>query len=363
MFSRFNHPAITALVTAVCYFIFLLLTLNQRDPGTFPQAGEVFTDTTITPGNIITVTEFTGYDGQFYYRLALDPFTRELTDFGIQIDSPRYRHQRILYPLLAWVFSFGSPSLVTYALISINFLALIFAGYTAGQYATLANRHAIWGLAISLYPGFLLTISRDLAEIVEASLVLAGLIGLERKRTTIASTLLSLAILAKETALLTAVGLIAQRKYWRVIILPLTVFAGWQLFLNWWWSYSLHSSFSVNIGWPIVGIFQGYEITNDPQRWLIEFLLLSIFYLGVLFSLSRSQAERAVKVGWGLYFLLLLLLTKHIWLEDWAFLRAATLGFVLGTAVLLKSRTWVTVACFGTTVVAWLWLATDLLAS
>lgn len=361
MSSRLNHPGVTAWLTAVSYFIFLVLMLNQRDPGTFPHAGDSFADASKTPADLIILTNSSGYDGQFYYRLALKPFTHTRTDFGIQIDSPRYRQQRILYPLLAWIVSFGSPALVTNALILVNFLALIWLGYSAGQYANLAGRHALWGLAFSLYPGFLLTLSRDLAEIVEAAFVLAGVVALLQKRDTIASTALSLAILAKETALLTAVSLIAQRKYWKAAIIPLAVYGLWQLFMNWWWGHLLDGSIRVNIGWPFLGLVQGFEITNDPQRWLIETGLLSIFFLCVLFSIRRSKAQLAIKAAWGFYILLLLVLTKNVWLEDWAFLRAATLGVLLGTAVLLQTKSRSTNICLMGILLAWLWLAYDLL--
>lgn len=349
------------MVTAVCAFIFLLLTLNQRHPGAFPHAGSLFVNAGQAPADLLILTESAGYDGQFYYRLALDPLTRKQTDFGIEIDNPRYRQQRILYPLLAWLFSFGSPPLVANALILVNFLALVTIGYVAGLFAKNSHRHALWGLAFSLYPGFLLSLSRDLAEITEAALVLAGLVFVAQKRNSLAAALLSLAILAKETALLTAVSLLAQRKYWRLTLLPVVTFAGWQLILNEWWGDSLQTSIGINFGWPLLGILQGFTLANDETRWLIEVSLLAVFFGCVLFSLQTSDAERHLKVAWALYFGLMLLLTKHVWLEDWAFLRAATPGFMLGTAVLLKTRTWVPFACFLVTIAAWLWLATDLL--
>ena len=44
-----------------------------------------------------------GYDGQFVYRLALDPFTHAVTAHGITLDNPAYRQQRIATALLAHV--------------------------------------------------------------------------------------------------------------------------------------------------------------------------------------------------------------------------------------------------------------------
>lgn len=269
MFSRLNHPGVTAWITAVSYFIFLMLMLNQHDPGTFPQAGDYFADANETPANLVILTDSFGYDGQYYYRLALNPFTREKSEFGIEIGSPRYRFQRILYPLLVWLFSFGNPQLVIYSLILVNFIALIIIGYAAGYYAKLVGRHALLGLAFSFFPGFLYTLSRDLVEITEACLILWGLVTLGQKRTFIASGLFSLALLAKETALLTAVSLISQKKYRVAAIFPLAVYGIWQLFLNWWWGYGLAETTPKNVGLPFVGIVEGYLIGYEPIRWQI----------------------------------------------------------------------------------------------
>jgi hypothetical protein len=361
MFSRLNHPVVTALITAVFYFIFLVFTLNQRDPGTFPQAGDFFTDVNEAPTNLIILTDSFGYDGQFYYRIALNPLTREKTEFGIEIGSPRYRHQRILYPLLAWLFSFGSPPMVIYALILVNFLALIMIGYAAGKYAQQARRHALLGLAFALYPGFLYTLSRDLVEITEAALILLALVTLARQKTSFSTTLLSLAVLAKETALLTAVSLISQKKYWTNAVLPLAMYSIWQLFLNVWWGYGVAETTSKNVGWPIIGIVEGYQIGYEQGRWPIAASLLGLFFLTVLVSVYHSTAERHIKVAWLLYTLLLISLTKNVWIESLAFLRAASLFYLFGTAVLLKSHTWIAIVCFIGTIATWLWLATDIL--
>ncbi|MEL6123956.1 MAG: hypothetical protein AAFR14_09550, partial [Bacteroidota bacterium] len=52
-------------------------------------------DQNVTPRNA-------GYDGQFFYRYALDPFTVDrvyqqgIGDYGILIDNPSYRRSRVL---------------------------------------------------------------------------------------------------------------------------------------------------------------------------------------------------------------------------------------------------------------------------
>ena len=337
--------------------------LDQRDPGTFPQAGDYFVDATETPANLVVLPDSFGYDGQYYYRLALNPFTREKTEFGIEIGSPRYRHQRLLYPLLAWLFSFGHPQLAIHSLILVNFIALVIIGHKAGCYAKLIGRHALFGLAFRFFPGFLYTLSRALVEITEACLILWGLVALAQKRTFIASGSFSLAILAKETALLTAVSLTSQKKYRVVALLPLAVYGAWQLFLNWWWGYGLAETTPKNIGLPFVGIVEGYLVGYEPVRWQIFalFLLAFLIVTGVCFKCSTAQ--KYVKLSWLLYTLLLVSLTKNVWIESLAFLRAASLFYLFGTAVLLQAKTHAANICLIAVLLIWLWLAANLLTA
>ena len=357
--NRLDKTAVPMLITAVLYFLFLFFSFNQFDPGTFPQAADYFADATLVPSNLLVLPDSTGYDGQFYYRIALNPLTREKVEFGIGIDSPRYRHQRIIYPLLGWLFSFGEPLLVVYSLIFANFFMLLLIGHFAGSYAQLAKRHAIWGLALSLYPGFIYTLSRDLVEITEAGILLAGLLFLEMKKESLASTFFSLAILAKETALLAAVALLSQKKYWPVALAPIAIYGLWQLMVNWWWRYGFDSSTRVNIGLPIVGIIEGYQIGYEPDRWSIAFGFLIIFLLFVLIGLQRSSAVRHVKIAWALYAFLLVCLTKNVWVESLAFLRAACLFYLTGTLILLKSRSPISILSFLLSIGFWIWLASN----
>jgi len=357
--SAIDAPAVTGSLAAFFYFIFLLFNLNLHDPGTFPQAADTYADPALVPPNLHVIPNSTGYDGQFYYRYALEPFTRDKEGFGIDVGSPRYRQQRIMYPLLGWALSFGEPLLAVYSLIWVNFLGLVIMGYLGGLYAQQAARHAFWGLAFALYPGFLYTLSRDLVEIAEAVFLLAGLVLLERNRTAVSSTFLSLAILAKETALLSAVALLSERKKWAVAILPIAVYGGWQLFMNWWWGYLLDSSTGKNIGLPIIGIVRGYQIGYEGERWIITALFLGTFLLLVLSGLRQSTAQRHIKVAWGLYLLLTLTLTRMVWVESLAFLRAASLFYLFGTAVLLKNYSWVSLTAFLGSIGFWVWLAID----
>ena len=69
--------------------------------GDYFQAPQIWTSQTLIHRGSV------GYDGQFYYYIAHDPFI--LGQSYNHIDFPAYRYQRIIYPLTAWLLSFGQP--------------------------------------------------------------------------------------------------------------------------------------------------------------------------------------------------------------------------------------------------------------
>src|ERR1700758_5508700 len=80
-----------------------ILARNGFDPSVFIHAGDRFVDPAHLESPIIVKLHADGYDGQFYYRMALAPLRMQQAALGIRFDSPRWRVQRIVYPLLAWV--------------------------------------------------------------------------------------------------------------------------------------------------------------------------------------------------------------------------------------------------------------------
>ncbi|HEY6402477.1 MAG TPA: hypothetical protein VI479_13765, partial [Blastocatellia bacterium] len=131
-----------------------------------------------------------------------DPFTSKRADFGVTLDNPPYRHQRILYPFMAWALSAGNAYLAPWAMLFINFSALCLLGWLGGIVAQTFKQHALWGLFLPLYPASLLSLKRDLPELLEISLLVGSLLLLHRGKPIRAAILITLAVLAKETALL-----------------------------------------------------------------------------------------------------------------------------------------------------------------
>ena len=183
-------------------FIGLRLGLHGFDPSFFITAGDRFCNVDLVPGNITILENSAGYDGQFYYRLALNPFTSKASDFGIRLDKPAHRQQRILYPFIVWLISCGHAAYVPFLLIVVNLGALCLIGWFGGVYAQTMKRHALWGLVFSLYPGFILSLARDLTEILEIAMLMGGLLFIRKGRQVFAAIFLTLAVFAKETALL-----------------------------------------------------------------------------------------------------------------------------------------------------------------
>ena len=115
-------PLACLLITAVVLVVFIFGRLYQSrfDPSSFVVAGDRYSDPSRVPQSLTVLKDSAGFDGQFYYRLALNPFTSQPTEFGITLDAPPLRHQRILYPLLSSVLSLGNHNLLPAVMIVVT---------------------------------------------------------------------------------------------------------------------------------------------------------------------------------------------------------------------------------------------------
>lgn len=137
-----------------------------------------------------------GYDGQFFYFMALDP-----VNAWHYIDSPNYRYTRILYPTAARLLAVGRADLVPYTLIAINLLAI--AGGTLAVAAWLKrHRFSPWlALLYGFYPGLFVSLQRDLSEPLSFALVAVGIYLFDvgnRQRILWPGIVFALALLARE---------------------------------------------------------------------------------------------------------------------------------------------------------------------
>lgn len=380
-----DSPLACLLITGVVFLVFIFGRLYQSrfDPSSFIVAGDRYCDASRVPKNLTVLKDSAGFDGQFYYRLALNPFTSQPTEFGITIDAPPLRHQRILYPLLSWGLSFGNHDLLPAVMILVNFFAVCLMGWIGGMYAQIFKQHALWGILLPLYPGFLLALSRDTVEILEATLVLASLFLLHRGKPIVATVVLALAVLTKETAVLIAVaGLPAyvvevwkrpktQRKVglpWYYMAVPLAVFALWQLTLSYiWGEFPIRASGSANLGMPFIGPARALldALFQRPLqlRKSVELIFLLGFALAVLFHLRHTKATPHEVFSWMLVAALIVSLGSSVWIEDWTFLRVSSLLYVLGTVIIVAGKRRIKYLVFGCSLLLWCLLFLKLMQS
>lgn len=378
-----ESPLACLLITAVVFLIFIFGRLYQSrfDPSSFIVAGDRYSDPSRVPQSLTVLRDSDGFDGQFYYRLALTPFTSHTTEFGITLDAPPLRHQRILYPLLSSGLSFGNRDLLPTVMILLNFFGLCLMGWIGGIYAQTLKQHALWGILLPFYPGFLHTLSRDTVEILEATILLGSLLLLRRGKPILATVLLTLAVLTKETAVLIAVAGVPvyvaevwkrQRKvslprYY--IVLPVAVFALWQLILSHvWGEFPLRASGNANLGIPFVGLARAImdaSVFQRPfqQRKFVELIFVLGFGLAVLSHLRPTKATPHEVSSWLLVTVLVISLSNSVWIEDWTFMRVLSLFYVLGVVIIIAGKRKVRYLVLGCSALLWCLLFLKLMRS
>jgi hypothetical protein len=269
------------------------------------------------------------------------------------LDNPPYRQQRILYPALAGALALGRARWVPTTMILVNYLAVCALGFMAGLFASALGRHGLWGLVVPFYPGLILSIDRDLTEVLAISLATVALYLLHRHRVRFGACTLALAILARETMLLLAAAMLLS-SVWKVahrqarrsesawLLLPLVAFAAWQFRMFATWAGFGALAGAVNLGFPMRGlsalVYPFLQRSALVNIQVYELMLLAATTLLAASALSRSAVGAGVKLAWAGYAILACLYSQNIWIEDWAFLRATVELMVLSLLILLGSR-------------------------
>lgn len=310
------------------------------------------------PADLAVVHEnSTGYDGQFVYRLALDPFTREATADGITLDNPPYRQQRLLLPLAAHALHrLGVP--VSLGLLLVNALGVLLAAWAGAVLAHRLGRHRAWGALLALSPAVVIAANRDLTEPLQIGLLLAGLVAWtgERTRRTLAVAVLlfTAAAFTRETTLAVLFGLglweLSRTAFARAaaLLVPVAAIAAWQVHLRNVWGALPSGATDDSLGLPFVrtartflaggGDWSVWTTAEALQQhaWVVERVLLAALLVCTAAVLRRSAVDNGIKAAWVVA---TLLAASTQWTRDVAFLRAANEAIVLATLVLLATRT------------------------
>ena len=213
--SGLNRPLVPGIIAFLGWAGFALARWQIWAKGhlsLFIMAGHVYTHRSQLPRGLLLVPS-AGYDGQFYYRLALDPANWAHTAFGITMDQS-YRYTRIGYPILAWIFSLGQHQLVPVVLVVLNLVAVAVIAMLGGMFARDSGRHALWGLAFAGYFGLVVSVGRDTAEPLAEACMLGGLLAYRRGGTRmylLATALFAWGAITRETILLAPAAIAVTR--------------------------------------------------------------------------------------------------------------------------------------------------------
>jgi hypothetical protein len=207
-----NRPLVPGVIAFLGWLGFALARWQIWAKGhlsLFVMAGHVYTHRGQLPRGLLLVPS-AGYDGQFYYRLALDPANWNTTAFGITMDQS-YRYTRVGYPLVAWLVSAGQHQLVPAALVAINLFAVAAMAMLGGMFARESGRHALWGLAFAAYFGLVISVGRDTAEPLAEACMLGGLLAYRRGRYVLTAGLFAFGAITRETILLAPAAIAVTR--------------------------------------------------------------------------------------------------------------------------------------------------------
>jgi len=345
-----------AAIAALAFAVARWATWAQHNIANFILVGRHFANPAQLPPGIPVQPTY-GYDGQFYYRLALNPLDLAQTAYGIRVDHS-YRFMRIGYPAVTWLVSLGQHSLVPVMLIAVNVVAVGALGYFGGEIARLGGRHVLWGLLMAAYFGLITSVARDTAEPLAAAFLLAALVALRARRPLAAAVLLACGALTRETvmvavaaiAVVRVVTMVRTRKWpgrddlsW---VLPSAVFAAWQLvILAVTGSVALATDGSRNAGLPFTApvhalVFNMRHIStaqfNKYDLWLVEFFALVLCCLAATAVLRASRAAAWEKLALYLYIIEICVVTPSTWSSVNADMRSFIEVYLLAVTILLS---------------------------
>ena len=352
-----DSPAVQVVAVTVAAVVFVVARLEvvaHGDITRFIDVGSTFANRRAVPRGV-TIVPGSGYDGEFYYRLALDPLDLHRRADGITMDNA-YRVQRITYSALAWLLGAGQASAIPYTLVAVNVAALGALAWFGGLLARDCGRLAAWGLLLPGYFGFLFSIGRDLTEVCEACFVVAGLLCLRRGRPVLAGASFTAAVLSRETALVVVAGVAvvaladlarARRRpggadvAW---VLPIAACVVWQL-VGWvqYGSIPFRSDSENNLAPPFASMIGalGHYASELPSEhaliWLAQLGVLAFVVVSAATVLRSSRATTAEKWGFVLALALVLCISRNLWYSHADFRGFEDL-YVLATVVLLGSE-------------------------
>lgn len=364
--SRFSPRSLPhvgpSLVVAVLSVALMATWLRRSGLGlsTFVIAGELRADAAAVPDELLLYPDTVGYDGRFFYRLALDPFTDQSTDFGIVLDHPAYRQRRILYPLLAHILHVSTNVSVLVWLPVINLIAVVVMTALVAHVCLRFGRSPWWAVLVGLSPPMYIGLTRDMAEPLALTLAVAGTVGVLHRRWAWAAALFALAALTRETTLVFPAGVglwllfqafrSRRSEMWLaagLMVVPLAALLLWEVWLRQnWGGTPIAADVGRQLAMPWLEVLKGLytpstEIilqADDRLQWLwrIERFTLVGLFVATAFLLPRSRLHPGLKLSWVLA-VVLAGAPAFGWAWDAQFIRSAAEAIILMQLLLIAT--------------------------
>ncbi len=356
--AKTNRPAVAALIATLAAVAFTLVrwqTWAHGNISRFILVGRHFaTLSQLPPG--MPVAKTYGYDGQFFYRLAINPLNFHHTAYGITMDRP-YRYMRVGYPVLTWLVSLGQRDLIPVMLVVVNIAAIGALGYLGAVFAAQSGRHALAGLLIPGYFGLLTSLSRDTAEPLAAACLLAALLAIRSRRPVLAAALLAYGALTRETVMVAVAAIAILRVIsmlrgqarpgredlaWAV---PAVTFAAWQVVLKAaTGSVPLLADGGRNAGTPFIAPLEAFRHNlahihlhqfEQYDLWFLELAILVCFSVAALLCLRATSAPGHERLAFVLYLVEICVVTPSTWNSLDSDMRSFIEVYLLAVIILL----------------------------
>ena len=370
IWTRADQPVVPGAIALLAALAFVLARLHvwaKGDISRFILVGRHFaTVSQLPPG--VAVSPTYGYDGQFYYRLALNPGNFSHVAYGIRLDQP-YRFMRIGYPWLTWLISVGQHVLVPVMLVVVNVVAIGAIGYLGGVFARQGGRHALAGLLLPAYFGLLTSVSRDTAEPLAAVCLLGGLLAVRARRPVLAGLLLACGALSRETVMVAVAALFIIRvagaargreparplRADLAWVLPTVVFVAWEAIVKVITGVvPVLTDSDHNTDLPFVAPLEAlrsnlHHLNLHPLDqytvWFLEIIILAMFALAALLSWRSTNAPVHERLALVLYMIEICVVTPNTWGSLDADLRSFIEVYLTAAIILLgtslrRLRSW-----------------------
>ncbi len=256
-----------------------------------------------------------GNDGQAFYAIARDPL--HPTAVAPLLDRPRYRLQRPLYPVLAWLLHpTGGGDALVIALLAVNVAAAGLATAALGWFAARRGRSCAWGLLAVVLPGAYMAMRISCADLLAGGLaLLAAALFLDGRSGPAAVVAVAAALTKESTLILTlAVAATGWRRDLRSALryaAPAVAAAGalWAALLL---TFPHAGHQYAELGAPLRGLADSARYWRDTHDWKPAVTVVATFGLAVTAATRRSPLAAATAA-----YLVVLLLQSMVTIAFW----------------------------------------------